>query len=141
MSDENTIVRERQRAIRREMDRRGISIKAVQFDGGWKAPSTVLSYFPASDTQEPATMSVAALFRLINTNALPTDLLSLLLPAGHVIVKVPEGVDHDDVEGACRDYLQAKGASHQEKSECGREIGPGERDLLDSKVAYLRARA
>lgn len=86
-------------------------------------------------------MSVAALFRLINTNALPTDLLSLLLPAGHVIVKVPEGVDHDDVEGACRDYLQAKGASHQEKSECGREIGPGERDLLDSKVAYLRARA
>jgi hypothetical protein len=62
MADENIIVRDRQKLIRREMDRRGIAIKAVQLDGGWEAPSTVLSWFPADENKEPQTMSVAGLY-------------------------------------------------------------------------------
>ena len=137
MHDENTIVRERQRAIRREMDRRGISIKAVQYDGGWDTPSTVLSYFPAD--KEPQTMSVAALYRLISRKALPADLLSVLLPDDFAIVRVPEGIDHDEIAALFHDYLTAKERAHHPESEAGREIGPNEDNVLRGKFARVRA--
>lgn len=139
MGDENTIVRDRQRAIRREMDRRGISIKAVQYDGGWGNPSTVLSYFPADAGKEPAIMSVAALYRLLSTNALPADLLNLLLPDGFAIVHVPSGVDYDEISSLCRDFISAKDKAHHPDSEAGRDIGPSEQQDLDDKVVRLRA--
>lgn len=137
--DDNRIVRDRQRLVRREMDRRGISIKAVQLDGGWSNPSTILSYFPADEHAEPATMSVAALFRLLRTKALPSDLLSLLLPDGHVIVQVPENIDYDAISTACRDFIDSKERAHHPESEAGRDLGPTEKGELGAKVVRLRA--
>lgn len=138
MHDENTIVRERQKAIRREMDRRGISIKAVQYDGGWETPSTVLSYFPAD--KDPQTMSVAALYRLISRKALPIDLLSVMLPDGFRIVRVPEEVDHDEISEVVQNYLQTKERAHHPESEDGREIGRGEdADLRGQVVDFPQA--
>jgi hypothetical protein len=119
------------------MDRRGISIKAVQLDGGWETASTVLSYFPAAPDAVPATMSVASLYRLLSTRALPADLLSLLLPEGHAIVRVPEGIDYDEISSACRDFIDAKEKAHHPDSEAGREIGPGESNVLRLKVARV----
>ena len=137
MYDENKIVRDGQRLIRREMDRRGIAIKAVQLDGGWETSSTVLSYFPADPEKEPAIMSVAALHRLLGRKALPADLLSLLLPEGHAIVKVPEGVDFDKLADSFAEFLTAKNAAHHPESEAGRDIGPGEEAHLSAKIVHL----
>lgn len=142
MRDVNDIVRDRQRAIRREMDRRGILLKQVQLDGGWDTVSTVASYFPQPEgNAQPATMSVAAMFKLLDTNALPVDLLSLLLPVGFQIVRAPETLDHDEFEGMCRDYLATKGKAHHPESPAGREISDCERDKLNGKVVQLAAAA
>jgi len=140
MADYDKIVRERQGAIRRQMDARRVTVKQVQYDGGWTSPSTILSYFPADADREPATMSVAALVRLLDTKALPPELLSLLMPDGFRIVHVPEELDHDEIETACRDLLATKGKAHHPDSPGGREISPCERQELDSKVVALRAR-
>lgn len=140
VSDENKIVRDRQRLIRREMDRRGISIKAVQLDGGWETPSTVLSYFPADEHKEPATMSVAALYRMLVRKALPAELLSLLLPEGYALVRVPEGIDHDEVADEFADFLKTKNDFHHPESEAGRDLGPTERAALDAKIVHLPLR-
>ena len=139
MADYDKIVRDRQAAIRRQMDDRRISIKQVQYDGQWDSPSTVLSYFPADRDKTPATMSVASLFRLLETGALPADLLSMLLPTGFQIVRAPEEIDHDEMERVARDYLAAKGAAHHPDSPGGREISACEDDALDAKAARLRA--
>lgn len=139
MRDESNIVRERQKLIRREIDRRGISIKAIQLDGGWSDSSTVLSYFPADDKAQPSVMSVASLYRLIDREALPLDLLSTLLPDGFTLVRVPVDVDHDEVAEAVADYLLTKERAHHPESEAGREIGPNEDQTLRGKVAHLRA--
>lgn len=139
MRDENTIVRERQLAIRREMERRGISLKQVQYDGGWETVSTVASYFPLASDAKPAIMSAAALHRLVRSKALPLDLLSLMLPEGFQIVRAPEEIDHDEFETMCRDYLAAKARAHQTASPGGREIADCEREALDGKVVQLRA--
>lgn len=139
MRDENTIVRERQQLIRREMDRRQISIKAVQLDGGWNTTSTVLSYFPNPEgSAEPQTMSVAALYRLIASKALPIDLLSMMLPDGFRIVRVPEEVDHDEIAAVLHDYLQTKERAHHPESPAGREIAECENAELSGKVVSFR---
>lgn len=135
LRDADNIVRERQKAIRREMDRRGIHIKAVALDGGWENTSTVLSYFPADRDAQPAVMSVASLYRLFNS--LPTDLLSLLLPEGHAIVRIPEGVDHDELAEGFADYLATKNAAHHPDSPAGRDISDCEREALNAKVVQL----
>lgn len=139
MSDANKIVRERQRAIRREIDRRGIAIKAIQLDAGWDTPSTVLSYFPGNPEVEPAVMSVAALFRLLDTKALPVELLSMLLPGDFAIVRVPEGINHDEIADGMVEYLAEKQRAHHPESECGPALGPKETESLDAKVVRLRA--
>ena len=137
MIDETTIVRDRQKLIRREMDRRHITIKAVQLDGGWKTSSTVLSYFPENRDIEPAVMSVAALYRLIETKALPPDILSLLLPSGYQIVRAPEDIDHDSLCDLAADYVATKHRAHHPESEAGRDIGPGEATALTGKVVQM----
>lgn len=139
MADETKIVRERQKAIRRAMDKRGIAIKAVQLDGGWETPSTVLSYFPSKDDADPAVMSVAALYRLIDTEALPLDLLSLLLPSDCQIIRTGEEIDHDELCSIMSDYIAEKNRAHHPDSEAGRDIGPGEHASLTGKVMQLRA--
>ena len=99
--------------------------------------STVQSYLPGERHAVPAAMSVPALYSLVG--AIPDDLLSLLLPAGHVIVQVPENVDYDDVSARCRDFIDTKDRAHHPESEAGRDIGPGEDADLGSKVVRLRA--
>lgn len=141
MADYDKIVRDRQRLIRRQIDARRIAIKAVQLDGGWSSPSTVLSYFPADADREPAIMSAASLFRLLETGALPADLLSLMLPDGFQIVKVPEGVDLDDQESEYRGWLAMKGKAHHPLSENGRDIGPNEDAALRAALPSLRVAA
>lgn len=134
MSDANTIIRQRQLAIRREMDRRGLALKAVSFDSSIPYP-TLLSYFPAEGSREPAVMPVSALYSLIG--AVPDDLLSLLLPDGHAIVRIPADVDHDELAGAMQDYLLTKGQAHREDSPAGPAIADCERETLDRKVVML----
>lgn len=138
MRDANTIVRDRQLVIRRELDRRGISLKAVSFDSGIPYP-TIVSYFPGEKDREPATVSGAAVYCLCK--GLPADLLSLLLPEGFQIVRVPEGVDHDELAELANDYLATKHAAHHPESEAGRDIGPNEQAQLTAKVVELKAAA
>lgn len=140
MRDANSIVRDRQLAIRREMDRRGISLKAVSLDSGIPY-ATVVSYFPGEQDREPATVGAAAIFKLLDSRALPLDLLSLLLPAGFTIVTVPDGIDHDEMETVCRDYLACKGKAHHPDSPGGREITACEEAILSGKVVQMVARA
>jgi hypothetical protein len=134
MRDETDIVRERQLAIRRELDRRGILLKTVALDAGMSY-STVQSYFPGERNAVPATMSVAALYALIG--AIPDDLLSLLLPSGHAIVQVPDSIDHDALCEAMQDYLTEKAKAHRPDSPKGRDIADCERETLDTKVVML----
>lgn len=127
MRDANTIVRERQLTIRREMDRRGISLKAVALDSGLPYP-TVVSYFPGERNREPATISGAALFALCGV--LPADLISLLLPDGFAVVRVPEAIDHDELAADFQAFLAAKHEAHHPLSEAGRDLGPNENAKL-----------
>lgn len=138
MADANMIVRDRQLAIRREMDRRGISLKAVSLDSGIPYP-TIVSYFPGEQDRQPATLPGSAIFMLALTKALPLDLLSLILPDGFQIVRAPELLDHDEFENLCRDYLATKGKAHHPDSPGGREIAPCEEAALTGKVVTLKA--
>lgn len=134
MANNYTIVRGRQLTIRRELDRRGISLKAIAFDAGIPYP-TLLSYFPADG--EPHTISGAAFFSLCGV--LPADLLSLLLPDGFQVVRAPEDVDHDQLADAMAEYLAAKQHAHHPDSPDGREISEGEDEELCQRLASVRA--
>lgn len=138
MLDANMIVRERQLAIRREMDRRGISLKQVHFDSGIPY-ATVVSYFPGERDRQPATVPMSAVYLMAEKRAVPLDLLSLLMPAGVLLVEAPEQLDHDQVEEAARAYLAEKGDAHRSDSEAGREIGPNEATRLTAKATHLKA--
>ena len=138
MRDRNEIVRERQSAIRRELDRRGIALKAVAMDAQISY-STLVSYLPQPGGDKPVMMPMGVVYALAESRALPDDLLSLLLPAGVMLVRVPDGIDHDEIEGACRDFLSTKGAAHHPDSEAGREIGPGEHAELTKRAVVLKA--
>lgn len=136
MASNNDILKQRQCAMRRELDRRGIALKAVSFDSGIPY-SSLLSYFPQEGGSEPAVMSVAAQYALCG--AIPDDILSLLLPEGRLIVRVAEQLDHDEVAEACQDFIATKHAAHHPESEAGREIGPTEDNVLRGKFARVKA--
>lgn len=138
-NDESTIVeviRDRQRAIRRELDRRQISMKVVSQDSkiGY---STLLTYFPADETKTPAQIPGSAIYALFG--AIPDDLMSLLLPTGWLVVRAPEEVDHDEMADLMADYLQTKQAAHRADSPGGVAIIDSEDALLDEKVAKITA--
>lgn len=137
MHDESTIVDivlERQKVIRREMDRRGIAMKAVAFESGLNY-TTLLTYFPADKLKKPAQLPTSALYAL--TGVVPPDILSLILPPCHLIVKVPEEVDHDDVATAMHDFLVTKERAHHPESPAGRDIAPCEDETLRSKLTMV----
>lgn len=136
MADANMIVRERQLVIRREMDRRGISLKAVSLDSGIPYP-TIVSYFPGEKDRQPATLSGAAIFALAQSGALPLDLLSLVLPDGFQIIHAPEDLDHDALCELAADYVAEKHRAHHPESEAGRDIGPGEHRELTRRVVQM----
>ena len=137
MHDETIIVRRRQRLIRSMMDERGILLAEVQHRGGWKDNSTVQSWFPPDDDTQAAVMSVAGLFRLISKEALPLDLLSLLLPVGFALVRVPENVDHDELAEAMMAWLAEKERAHHPASPAGRDIADCEDEKLRSKLVVV----
>ena len=142
MRDEDRIVRERQRTIRGQLDKRGISLKVVAYDSGIPYP-TVCSYFTNEKDKEPATVGGAAMFMLCGgfdgRPALPLDLLSLLLPDGLQIVRAPEDLDHDRLCELAAEYVAEKNRAHHPDSEAGRDIGPGEAGRLNGMVVQLRA--
>lgn len=115
----------------READRRGITVKAIHYDTGI-SQDTIRSW-----VRGEAVMSIAGLFALVGV--IPDDLLSMLLPDRRLIVQVPDGIDHDDYEKRCLDFVASKGQAHHPNSPAGREIAPCEKDVLDRKVVALRA--
>lgn len=134
MCDGSTIIRERQLAVRRELDRRGIALKVVGFDS--KIPyATLLSYFPLD--KQPAQIPGGALFQLYG--AIPDDLMSLLVPQGWAVVRMPDGIDYDQVSSLCREFIDAKDKAHHPDSEAGRDIGPSENAVLAGNVVKLAA--
>ena len=144
MSDENGIlhkeaevVRDIQQTIRRQIDKRRTPLKVVSMDSGIGYP-TLLTYLPAPESkQQPCAMPVAAL-RLL-CGVIDPDLLSMLLPDGFQIVRVPENVDHDEMAEACRVYLAEKDKAHHPLSEAGREISEGEDNVL--RASFPRSAA
>jgi hypothetical protein len=138
MRDVSTIMRQRQRDVRCEIDGRGFHLKAVASKSGIEY-GTLLTYCPGG-ARAPAVIPMSAVYALAEARALPTDILSMLMPIGFAVVEVPEGVDFDDIEDACRELLATKGAAHHPESEAGREIGPGEEADLATKVVQIRAK-
>lgn len=139
MSDDSTIVsviRERQAAIRRELDRRQIPMKVVAQDSGIQY-ATLLTYFPADERKQPHQIPGSAIFAL--AGAIPDDLISLLLPSGFLIVRLPEEIDHDSFAAMVNDYQAAKEEAHRVDSPAGRDLADCELEKLDSKVARIRA--
>lgn len=136
LRDVHTIIRDRQLAIRRELDRRGIPLKVVAFDSGIPLP-TLYSYFPGGE-RLPAELPTSAVYNLCGV--IPDDLLNLLCPEGFAVVRVPNGVDYDEIAARARDLCDVKDRAHHPESEAGRELGPNERAALDSKVVQLRGK-
>ena len=133
LQDEIEVVRELQQTIRRELNRRRTALKAVGYDSGI-GYSTLVTYFP-DGVEKPHALSVAALRRLCF--ALPADLLSVLLPDGFQIVRVPENVDHDEISEAVRDWLATKDRAHHPDSPAGRDISECEDNVLRGKFARV----
>lgn len=140
MIDSNEIVRQRQSAIRRELDRRSIPLKVVSADAGIPYP-TLLTYFPQEGGARPVMLPMSAVYSLIEGRAIPDDLLQLLLPSGAALVRIPEDIDIDDFCEVAGDILRGKDRAHHPDSEAGREIGPGEKAELTGKIVALRAMA
>lgn len=132
MRDETTVMRETLLAIRQELDARRIPHKVSAAKAG-VGTTTWLSWFPADG--QPQIPSLAFLPCL--AKALPGDLLSLLVPDGFHIVPDPSGLDYDDFAASCIEIAGEHAKARHPNSECGVDIGPGERSTLDSKIAYL----
>ncbi len=139
MLDSSSIVKERQKAIRREMDRRGILLKVVAQDSGI-SPSTLATYFPQDPHADPAQIPGGAIYALTDSKALPLDLLSLLQPAGHVVVQLPENIDLDEIAAWAEGFSACKLAAHRKDSECEEQIGPNEHAELSGIVVAFPAK-
>lgn len=138
MRDRNEIVRERQSAIRRELDRRGIALKVVAMDAQMSY-SSLCSYLPQEGGDKPVMMPMGVVYALAESRAVPDDLLSLLLPSGCMMVRAPDGIDHDELEEAARDFLAAKGKAHHPDSPAGRELSACEVASLSARAVKIAA--
>ena len=126
MRDDNAIMRDALLTIRLELDNRRIPLKVCASKGGFSY-STFLSWFPADGT--PQIPSLAAMPGL--ARALPSDLLSYLVPDGFHIVPDPEGIDYDQFADGCHAYLARKSKAHCPDSPAGRELSDCEKADLD----------
>lgn len=139
MHDGSTIVgvvRARQGAIRRELDRRQIAMKVVAQDSGLLY-ETLLTYFPADKNKVPAQIPGSAIFAL--AGHIPNDLMSLLLPDGFQVVRAPEDINHDEIADVMADYLATKQHAHHPLSPAGREISGCEDNVLDGKFTQVKS--
>ena len=137
MRDKSDIIRERQLAIARELKRRGIALKVLAYDSGIKY-DTLCSYFPGGERQ-PAEMPCSAAFALCGV--LPDDLLNLLCPDNYALVRVPSGIDHDDICEWAEMFTAKKLAAHRADSEHEERIGPNEKAELDAVVVAFPGKA
>lgn len=131
MDDKTILLDRQQRAFRIACDPRrfALSLKLIALDSGLHYDS--VRDYASGKTALPLTAFIALL------DVIPDELLSLLLPEGRAVVRVPADIDHDEIEAACLDYAATKSAAHHPESECGREIGPNEQAALDAKVIQL----
>jgi len=132
------IIKERQKAIRREMDRRQITLTVVSLDSGIKL-GTLATYFPADGLKEPVQIPQGAVYDLKRTRALPIDLLNLLQPDGMALVELPTEVDVHEVGLIVAEIVRLKNAAHLPDSPAGVEISECERDAIVAEVVKLRA--
>lgn len=109
----------------------GLTLKAISMDAGVDYDS--LCNYAKGETQMP----VGVLYALVGV--VPSELLSLLLPSGHVIVQIPENIDHDEIAEAMHDFLREKERAHHPESPAGREIADCEDNVLRGKFARVRA--
>jgi hypothetical protein len=134
MPDKSIIhMQDRQRRVFRiacDPARYGLTLKLIAIDAGLGYDS--VRHYASGETVMPMTAFVALV------GVIPDELLSLLLPDGRLLIRAPEGMDHDDFSKCCLDYTAAKEAAHHPESEAGREIGPGEDETLRGKAAKLR---
>lgn len=139
MRDSSTIMKERQRTIRQQLDERNITLKTVSFDSGIPY-STLCSYFPGNERgkveKTPAEMPAGAIASLCGV--LPGDLLNAILPDGYSIIRTPEGIDFDDLAEGCRTFLARKDKAHRPDSPDGREISACEAQELTATVVPIR---
>lgn len=120
-----------QQTVFRQAVARGVTLKVISIDSGL-GYTTIQSY-----ARGEAAMSLPSLYRLVGV--IDDDLLSLLLPAGRLIVSVPDDVDHDVMAGLASDYLRTKADAHNADSPAGREIAPCEGAELNQAAAKLRS--
>ncbi len=141
MYDESTIVRitlDRQAAMRRELDRRGIAMKVVSQDSGI-IYGTLLTYFPADRLKRPAQIPGSAIYAL--AGHIPEDILSLLMPDGFQVVRAPEEINHDEIAEVMAEYLARKQHAHHPQSPDGREISGCEDNVLTGCFVQVKAGA
>lgn len=124
-------VKRTQQTVFRLAQARGLTLKVIALDSGL-GYTTIQTY-----SRGEATMSLPALYRLIGV--IDDDLLSLLLPAGRMIVALPDDLDHDAIAEMASDYLRAKAEAHEANSPAGREISECESAVLDEKAVKLRS--
>lgn len=125
-------VRTRQRLMfEKALDRRtyNLTIKEIAQRSG--VDDSSISNYASGLT----TMSLAAIDALVGV--IPDELLSMLLPDERVIIRLPTGIDHDELDAAMRDYVAAKAQAHHPESEAGREIGPNEDATLRQKFVVV----
>lgn len=120
----------------REAKALGITASVIHYDTGGDNGGISLSTIGQWSRGESA-MGLEMLIRLVGI--IPDKLLSLLLPDGRLIVRVPNEIDHDEADRAMREYVDAKAAAHHPESEAGRDIGPGEDKALRVKLAAVKA--
>jgi hypothetical protein len=130
------VIRARQAAIRRELDRRQVAMKVVSQDSGIPY-STLLTYFPADGDKQPAQIPGSAIYAL--AAVMPTDLTSLLLPDGFQVVRAPEEINHDEIAEVMAEYLATKQHAHHPESPLGREISQCEDNVLDGKFTQVKS--
>lgn len=116
---------------------RGITAKVIHYDTGGPGVGLSLSILGQYARGESA-MGGPTLVRLIGI--VPDDLLSMLLPDGHQIIKVPEGIDLDGLADSFAEFLATKNAFHHPESEAGRDLGPTEHATLTAKIVHLPLR-
>lgn len=115
--------------IAQDPTRYGLSLKLIAMDSGLGYDS--VRHYAAGETQMP----LSALNALVGV--MPDELLSLLLPESRQIVSLPDGVDHDEFEKLCREFLAIKGSAHHPDSPAGRELSSCEVIALNRAAANL----
>lgn len=128
-------VKRAQQTLFREAERLGITHKVIHYDTGGDNGGLSLSAIGQYARGESA-MGLPVLVKLFGV--VPTELLSLLLPDGFVIVSAKVAVDHDAAAEAAGEYLAVKQAAHHPDSPAGREIAPEEDEALRIKLAAVQ---